>query len=247
VANKAVTMTVINEQQYSSTASDKQYAVKSDGCNQKQHWLAAWEKAYLQNEMDSTKYERERSASEEQNETHRTAVSENEQVVNASEEPAKTGAVVFSPNSASNVDHSVVESPVASAKAAAGQPTLSSACTPMAPSSMASAISTTEKLSASSPSSSLAMATPTPKPKAEMPTFRVATSGNEVDIWLRESGSVKSKGQQIIENLRWLTQGLGLKLASVTVNGENIYSKEKFASSSKSLEIDACNEINKVI
>lgn len=234
-------MTNINEQQFAIPKEKPHSGMTNNCCNQKQQWLAAWEKAYLQNEPDVSKPEK-------------SVVSSS--IDQAKPKPKSIGAttvveIVANDKTLTNsIEQSIPSQNLGSIVSAQNEVNGNSTTKQLGSSIDVSVAQSSMPISRSSKGiTSLQLAEkPVAQPKKfDMQTFRIASSGDEVSIWMRDIGLSQNKGQQIIENLRSILLGFGLKLASLTVNGENVYSKNQHGANSSKLGRDESGSINKIM
>ena len=85
----------------------------------------------------------------------------------------------------------------------------------------------------------------------QLSTFRVSKNGEEVRVWLRDSMNIGNSGQKLLQEMRQALSGLGLKLVSMTINGEKVYSESRSYSdtdiASGNDVMEAENKLNKII
>ena len=209
-----------------------------DQSNQKQQWLAAWEKAYLENSESNTgnssSKNRTQNPSPITNSAAIPASVANVQMQDVYQEDANglMKLPVLSPDApatngveATNFRNLSGKQDVIGVLANVDVKSLSQQAL--------KTVSGAEKIT-----------NPEVASQEKHQTFRVSTNGTEVSVWMRDV-SAKNSGQQIINELQSVLRNMGLKLVYLKLNGENVFGREQVAA----MDSDATSEhkINKVI
>lgn len=63
--------------------------------------------------------------------------------------------------------------------------------------------------------------------KPEFPSMVVTRQGEEARVWVRQSNAANIHGAEIIVKLREVLASMGMRLASLTVNGERLWQKRE--------------------
>lgn len=190
----------------------------------KLQWFLAWEKAYL-DEQESVASHQKNDV--ETNTDNSNLLNEKTLNVKVDEKPLDSQYRVFS-DAALQVSVNTHSSTVSQAAVASGLPPAKMA----APSPLAVAkafVSEASRLVVADTKTVQTQSATNQQmyKKPEFPSMVVTRQGEEARVWMRQSNAANMHGAEIVVKLREVLASMGMRLASLTVNGERLWQKRE--------------------